>query len=194
MNTFLVCGLPRSGLAWLSRFASVPRYSHSFCDLCSQADSAESFWRHAETFAEHHALVAVGNAEILNLALLPALLTARPLTRVLYIDRGLTESRRAAEDAGQEIPDWLWQSLWRYRAKGAEHFDAVVPFAGLHELAVMHPAFQVLFGNDVPFSPKRFHAFARKKILCEKTTLSPEKFAQLNASLGREVEVLPALG
>ena len=188
MHTFLITGLPRSRLAWMSRFLSVPKHSHCFCGLVSQAGSVEGFWHQAETFAARCGLEAVGNAELLNLPLLQALLAARPLTKVLYVERGLPNSKRAAQAAGQEIPDWLWEALTRYRLKAEEHFDVVIPYVQLDDSRTIQAAFQTLFSDSIPWNQKRFQAFRRYPITCPKHILSPQHHERLIGFLEREVE------
>ena len=130
----------------------------------------------------------MGNAELLNLPLLDSLLAARPLTRVLYIKRNLADSKRAAQAAGQEIPDWLWEALTRYRLKAEEHFDAVIPYAQLDDSRAMQAVFQTLFGETISWNERRFEAFRCHAITCPKTSLSPQRHERLIGFLEREVE------
>ena len=99
-TAFLLCGLPRSRLLWLSRFFSVPRQSICLCDGLARATNAEDFWIMAEELCEPMGVEYFGNSEILNLPLLPALLAARPMTKVVWIHRPIEDSIWAAEAAG----------------------------------------------------------------------------------------------
>lgn len=194
MNTFIVAGLPRSALGWLSRFLSIPGYSHCFCDLCSDVASAEEFWEKAEQFAALQGYEYIGCSELLTLPLFASLMAARPLSKAIYIDRRLTESKRAAQAAGQEIQPWLWEALTRYRLKAEEHFDSVIPYVQLDDSRTMQTAFQTLFGETIPWNQKRFEAFRRRPITCPKNTLSPQRHERLVGFLQREVEVFSSLG
>jgi hypothetical protein len=90
--TFLLCGLPRSRLLWLSRFFSAPHCSICLCDGLARATNAESFWEMAEAVCQERRVRIFGNSEILNLPLLQALLAVRPMTKVVFIHRPMMDS------------------------------------------------------------------------------------------------------
>jgi hypothetical protein len=110
-HSFLVCGLPRSRLLWLSRFFTVPHQSVCLCDGSLRATGAESFWQVAEDLCQERGVRIFGNSEILNLPLLPSLLAARPMTRVVWIHRPMIDSINAAEAVGYNIPVRIWQAM-----------------------------------------------------------------------------------
>jgi hypothetical protein len=80
MRSFLLCSFPGSGLLWLSRFFSVPHHSICLNGGLSRVTNAEDFWAMADDLCRAAGVDYFGNAEELNLVLLPALLARRPLT------------------------------------------------------------------------------------------------------------------
>lgn len=112
------------------------------------------------------------------------------MTKVLHIERDLSDSKIAAHRAAQEIQPWLWEALTRYRLKAEEHFDAVIPYLQLDDSRAMQAGFQTLFSETIPWNQKRFNAFRRRSITCPKDTLSPQHFKRLIGFLQSEVEEL----
>src|SRR6266404_9125802 len=111
MHTLLICGFPRSRLTWLGRFLSVPHQSICLCDGLARATNAESFWTIAEAVCRERGVGIFGNSEILNLPLLPSLLAARPMTKVVFIHRPMMDSIKAAEAVGYHIPIQIWEGF-----------------------------------------------------------------------------------
>lgn len=167
MHTFLVCGLPRSRLSWLARFLSVPHVSVCLCDGLNRTTSAEKYWSLFEELCWFKGISYFGNAEVLNLAVLPALLAARPLTKVVWIDRDLSQSIRSAAAAGCKFDPALWQGLAELRDRYAQHFDLVLPFAELGEEDAIRLLWQTVLPG-LPFDRRRWKAFADKRIVCSR--------------------------
>jgi hypothetical protein len=140
-----------------------------------------------EQLARERNLEYYGNCELLNLTIPPSLPAARPLTRTIYIDREIVSSIMGSQRAGQMIPSEMWNALAEYRRKYVEHFDAIIPYDLLDDALTMEALWELLLPG-VPWNQARFEAFSRKKITCEKPTLTLDRFEKLKAFLCREVE------
>lgn len=92
----------------------------------------------AEAVCRERGVRIFGNSEILNLPLLPSLLAARPLTKVVFIHRPMMDSIKAAEAVGYHIPARIWQAMAAHLTKYIEHVDLVVPFELLYETTCEH--------------------------------------------------------
>jgi hypothetical protein len=87
----------------------------------------------------------------------------------------------------QVIPAEMWNALGEYRQRHRVHFDAIVPYNLLGDALAMKGLWKLALPG-VAWNQARFEAFSRKKITCEKPTLTLDRFEKLAAFLGREVE------
>jgi hypothetical protein len=194
-SSFLLCGLPRSRLYWLSRFLTVLHQSVCLCDGLCRATSAQSFWEMAEAVCQERGVRIFGNSEILNLPLLPSLLAARPMTKVVWIHRPMLDSIKAAEAAGYHIPVQIWQAMAAHLTEYLEHVDWIVPFDLLDHESTMRMLWEkVLPGLE--WNQRRWQAFTRKRIVCNPALTINIDSTRLARFLEAEIEpiVLPPLG
>ena len=194
MHTFLVAGFPRSGLLWLSRLFTVPHHSACISNGFGQIPGLELFWAAGENMCKDMDLEFFGNAATMNLILLPALLARRPLTKVLWVERELRDSMRSAQRAGFHLDIQLWQRLGQFRIRYAEHFDAQISFGDLGDESAMSAIWtEVLPG--VPWNSKRWEAYRRKRIVCDRSKTAATDLCRLEQLLRDEAEeiVVPPL-
>lgn len=140
------------------------------------------------------AIAYFGNAEALNLVLLPSLLAARPLTKVVWIDRSLSESIKSAADCGLRYEPRFWQGVLELRDRYVQHFDLVLPFKELAEEDGIRALWQTVLPG-VPFNRRRWEAFARKRIVCDREKARTRDFNWFEQFLHTEAEdlILPPL-
>jgi hypothetical protein len=195
MHSFLLCGLPRSRLLWLSRFFSVPHQSVRLCDGSFRATNAESFWQMAEELCQERGARIFGNAEILNLPLLPSLLAARPMTKVVFIHRPMLDSIKAAEAVGHHIPIQIWRAFAAHLTMYLEHVDWIVPFRLLDDESTMRMLWEKV-RPGLEWNQRRWRAFVGTRIVCERSKVPDRSYEALEQFLGAKVEpiVLPTLG
>jgi hypothetical protein len=172
--TFLICSLPRSRTLWLSQFLSVPGSSVVTHEACEFAASAQEFWANAQHFCSDAGVTLYGNADSANLFVLPALLSERPLTRVIWIDRPQNDVMRSM--LANNIPhDFKSVSMMiRLRDTYRECFDLIIPFGQLHHLNVIKAIWAMCMPN-VPFNPLRWAGFDRQRIAYGIDNPMPEK-------------------
>jgi hypothetical protein len=170
MYTFLVCGFPRSGLTWVARFLRVPHKSMCLCDGLVRARSAEAFWFNYTELCWAKGLDFFGNAQPLNLLLLPSLLAAWPTATVVWIERDVTQAMRSAAKANLELDPSHWRQLQDLRDRHCADYDVLMSYEELaREDGIRDLWDSVLPG--VPFNRRRWEAFVTKRITC-----SPERF------------------
>jgi hypothetical protein len=194
MQTFLLAGFPRSGLYWLSQFLTVPHRSVCLCDGFEQMAGIEGFWATGEEVCKDKGVEFFGNAATMNLVLLPALLARRPLTKVIWVERRLGDSIRSAEASGFHLGIRSWQGLGQLRIRYTEHFDAEINFNDLSDESAIRAIWAEVLPT-VPWNQERWHAFRRKRIVCNRPKLPGQDYSRLERLLRDEAEeiVVPPL-
>jgi hypothetical protein len=186
MQTFLIAGLPRSGLCWLSRFFSVPRISTCLCNGFGQVPSIDLFWAAGEGLGVEF----FGNSATMNLMLLPSLLARRPLTKTIWVDRGLDDAMRSAERAGFHLDVEMWAGLEQLRVRYAEHFDAEISFSDLSNESSMRGIWAEALPG-APWNQARWEAYKRKRIVCDRAKTAGTDMGGLARLLNAELEPTP---
>jgi hypothetical protein len=180
MHSFLLCAFPHSRLLWLSRFLTVPHQSVCLCDGLARATSAEAFWTMAEELCEERGVRIFGNSEILNLPLLQALLAARPMTKVVWIHRPIEDSIRAAEAAGYRIPTKIWEVFAAHLRKYLQYVDWIERYELLDDEATMRRLWGLILPG-VPWNHRRWHAFTKRRIVCDRSKLPEQELRSAGA-------------
>jgi hypothetical protein len=101
---------------------------------------------------------------------------------------------RSAEASGYHLEIRLWQGLGELRIKYMEHFDVEISFGELSDESEMRGVWaEVLPG--VPWNPKRWEAFRRKRIVCDRSKTATADRGALEQLLRDEAEeiVVPPL-
>lgn len=149
-NTFLICSYPRSRTLWLSKFFSIPQISLCHHEGLEFAASSDEFWKNASYDSIQHGVGVYGNSDPSNIAVLPAVLASRPLTKVVWIERPLAQVRQSMLNAGFPFEDEVAQVLERYRDMYQELFDLVIPYQSLSEMTTMRTLWHLVLPG-VPF-------------------------------------------
>jgi hypothetical protein len=182
LKTFLICCYPRSRSLWLSRFFSVPGVCVCEHEATEFAASSSEFWERAERVSGHAAVY--GNSDSANIFVLPALLAARPLTRVVWVDRPMVEVVRSLRRAGFDFDGHQAANLIGARHNCEAYIDRLVSFKQLEQMDYGRALWEFLLG-DYPFDQERWEAFKDQKIAytardCAKK--ETEKFRRFLAS------------
>jgi hypothetical protein len=148
----------------------------------------------AEDLCRAKCIEYFGNAELFNLPLLPSLLAARPMTKVVFIHRPMMESIKAAEAVGYHIPVRIWQAMAAHLTKYIEYVDWIVPFGLIDDEATMRTLWEKVL-PDVPWNQRRWQAFVHRRIVCDRANVPNASYEKLEQFLGAEIEplVLPEL-
>jgi hypothetical protein len=129
---------------WLANFLSVPGVCVCDHEATQWAASSHEFWEKAERCPEP----VYGNSDSANILVLPALLAARPLTKVVWIDRKIEDAAKSMRAAGfvctKEGMDLLDMHRRRYR----DLFDLLVPYEELGRLEIIKHIWRFLLGNS----------------------------------------------
>jgi hypothetical protein len=152
-STFLLCGYPRSRTQWLANFFSMPGVCECEHEATQYAGSSQEFWERADDICREP---VYGNSDSGNILVLPALLAARPLTKVVWVERPIVEVARSLHQAGFPCTEASMRLLLNHRDAYRELFDLVVDFHQLGQLAVIQILWHFLLGSDVPFDCGRW--------------------------------------
>jgi hypothetical protein len=146
-----------------------------------RARNSENFWRNYTLLCWAKGLDFFGNAQPLNLLLLPSLLAAWPTATVVWIERDVTQAMQSAAKAGLNLDLSHWQQLQDLRNRYCSLYDVLMSYEELtYEDGIRDLWDSVLPG--VPFNRRRWEAFANRRITC-----SPERFCGRNTSLLRQL-------
>jgi hypothetical protein len=161
-KTFLICSFPRSRTLWLSRFLSVPGLCACTHEATAHADSSAQFWAHAERLCAAEGAPVYGNCDSAQIFVLPALLAARPMSKVLWIDRPLADVRRSMEKAGFDFSSGNAAVCDWYRQRYAKLVDYVIEYSDLSNEEMMRALWDYLLSS--PFSKKRWEEMKDQRI------------------------------
>lgn len=145
---------------WLARLLTVTGYSVCTHEACEFAGSPEEFWANAEHYC--NGLEVYGNSDSANIFVLPAVLAERPLTRVVWINRSITEVARSMKRARMPVSERSLQTLMMMRDRHREHFDLIVDFEDLEDEQACEAVWE--FCLDRPFDRERWQSLRRLKI------------------------------
>jgi hypothetical protein len=149
----------------------------------------------AEDLCRAKCIEYFGNAELFNLPLLPSLLAARPMTKVVFIHRPMMESIKAAEANGYHIPTRIWQAMAANLFEYIEYVDWIVPFRLIDDEATMRMLWEKVLPG-LGWNQRRWQAFVGKRIVCNRSKVPERSYEALEQFLRSEVEPinLPSLG
>jgi hypothetical protein len=116
------------------------------------AASAQEFWDNAEQNNEP----VYGNSDSANIFVLSALLAARPLTKVVWIDRPIKDCVISMSKAGFPHSNESVELLVNLRLKCESLFDLKIDFSDLGCLQVITQLWRFLLGQEVPFDYGRW--------------------------------------
>jgi hypothetical protein len=160
MKTFLICSYPRSRTLWLSYFLSIPGVCVCEHEATEHAASSAEFWQRAEDVSGQASVY--GNSDSANSFVLPALLAARPLTKVVWIDRHMSDVLDSMRAAGFNVnPDQVANMIEAKRAAWP-YIDLTLSFKQLRDEDCIEWLWEFLL--DVPFDRARWLLFKDQKI------------------------------
>jgi len=89
MRSFLIAGLPRSGLCWLSRLFTVPHYSVCLSNGFGRVPGVDLFWSAGEGLCKDMGVEFFGNAATMNLVFygFSSKIKTWRLAKALYLKR-----------------------------------------------------------------------------------------------------------
>jgi hypothetical protein len=172
MDSFLICGFPRSRTLWLSHFLTVPSICICTHEATEHADSAEEFWRNADHFSYGHEFY--GNSDSANNLVLPSLLAERPLAKVVWIERPIAEVRESLLRAKIPFAEGWDKVLPEIRDRHVEYFDLIMDW---RDLSTMHGCRKIweFCLPGVPFDYGRWGTYNARKICYSAENPYPEK-------------------
>ena len=173
---------------WLSHFLTIP--GESFCghEGTEYAGSAEEFWDNAEQCCKQTGAEIYGNSDSASIFVLPALLAARPLTRVVWIERPIVEVAKSMKAIGMPFDEKALRNLMYLRSKYAEHMDMVVGFDQLQSGLVCKQVWEFCLPG-LPFDWGRWQKFNDQKIGYSKEhPMPPKNFQKFLAWVKRELD------
>jgi hypothetical protein len=151
LKTFLICAYPRSRTLWLANFFSVP--SVSFCEheATQWAGSSEDFWARADTCPAP----VYGNSDSANILVLPALLARRPLTKVVWIERPMSQVALSMRKAGFPFTQAGAEMLSAHKERYRNLFDLELDFRELGRFEIISALWNFLLPGQ-PFDCGRW--------------------------------------
>lgn len=174
-STFLICSYPRSRTMWLSKFLSVEGVSVCTHEASEFAGSADEFWRNSESYANGADIY--GNSDSANIFVLPALLAEKPLTRVVWVDRPITDVARSMAAISMPFTETGLRNLMSMREMYEEHFDLTVNFEDLRSGEACKVVWEFCLPG-IPFDWSRWGVFQHQKLGYSKESPMPPKFFQ----------------
>jgi hypothetical protein len=185
LKTFLICCYPRSRSLWLSRFLTVPGLCVCEHEASEFAASSKEFWDRAEIVAADQPFY--GNADSAALFVLPALLAANPLAKVVWIERPMCEVISSTRKAGFTFTDEQACYLVQLRQKYDAFIDVSLNYRALGEVAYVRWLWQYLF-SDVSFDLGRWCQHKDWRIAYTAATLPKRDTARFRQFLINETE------
>lgn len=174
-STFLICGYPRSRTMWLSKFLTVEGISVCTHEATEFAGSVDEFWRNAESYAQ--GMDIYGNSDSANIFVLPSLLAEKPLTRVVWVDRPITEVANSMANIGMPFNETGLRNLMTMREMYEEHFDLVVDYEELRIGDVCKMIWEFCL-SGIEFDWARWGVFQHQKLGYSKENPMPPKHFQ----------------
>lgn len=151
MKTFLIVAYPRSRTLWLANFLSVPGVSICEHEATQWANSSQAFWDRADLANTPY----YGNSDSAAILVLPALLAARPLTKVVWVERPLPEVAVSMIRAGFPFTQAGMELLCSHKNKYQDLFDLEIDFYRLGQLEVITTLWGLVL-PEVPFDYGRW--------------------------------------
>jgi hypothetical protein len=182
MKTFLICCYPRSRSLWLSYFFSIPGICVCEHEASEHAASSQEFWQRAEDVAGWTPVY--GNSDSANLYVLPALLAARPLTKVVWVERHMAEVATSMRRAGFPFDGEQVVRLINMRQACDPYIDVSIGYHRLEHKEYVRWLWEYLI-EEVPFDEKRWEALKDQKLAYTAATLpfkSTDKFMRFLAN------------
>jgi hypothetical protein len=157
---------------WLSRFLSIAGKCAVSHEACEHAGNAEEFWDNADVmrpFGGHY-----GNSDSATIFVLPALLAARPLTKVIWIHRNMVDVCKSLKAIGLNLDQESAELILRLRDRYRECFDMIIDFEDLSSQRTVETMWYYLL-PDIPFDLERFKFYCKQKICYTKEKPMPSK-------------------
>ena len=146
---------------WLSRFLTLDGISYCTHEATEFAGSQEEFWSNAEKYAQQ--CDYYGNADSANIFVLPSILAERPMTKVVWVDRPMTEVLHSMKIANMPMCNEAARSLMEQMTRHYEMFDLVVSFQHL-EMEGGSRLIWDLCLPGIPFDSIRWNWFKNQRI------------------------------
>lgn len=160
-HTFLICGWPRSRTMWLSEFLTVPGVSVCTHEATEFAENAEEFWNNGKEFSK--GVEIYGNSDSANLYGLRSMLALRPMTKVVWINRPMSEVRESMIKIGMPMSDATVWHITQLRDLCWEYMDMVIDFDCLVHSHECREIWEHCLPG-VPFDYERWGVYTDRKI------------------------------
>lgn len=172
---------------WLSRFLTLDGISYCTHEATEFAGSQEEFWSNAEKYAQQ--CDYYGNSDSANIFVLPALLAEKPMTKVIWVDRPMSEVIHSMQVAKMPMNDHSAKTLAELMHRHYELFDLVVSY----KLLELEGGCRLVWDHclpGVPFDEIRWRFMKDQRICytekCPSPIKSYEKFLPwAQAEVGR---------
>jgi hypothetical protein len=171
-STFLICAFPRSRTMWLSMFLSLPELSVCTHEATEFAGDPEEFWANGEQFCGGTDIY--GNSDSANIFCLASMLAARPLTRVVWIERNIVEVARSCQAAKIPFTEDSLRTLLAMRDLHKDYFDVVINYEDLRYAETCRALWDFVLPG-IPFDYGRWGLFDAQKLCYTAENPSPQK-------------------
>jgi hypothetical protein len=157
---------------WLSKFLTVEGISLCMHEGTEHAGSAEEFWSNANHFALgcHY----YGNSDSANIFVLQALLAERPMTKVIWIERPMSEVMESMKRARMAFHEQCARTLIEMRDANYALIDFVFKFEHLEHLEACKAIWEICLPG-LPFDYARWGIYNVQRICYTAENPSPEK-------------------
>jgi hypothetical protein len=152
------------------------------------AASAEEFWQNGEHFSK--GVDIYGNSDSANLYGLRSMLALRPLTKVVWINRPMTEVRESMARIGMPMTETTIWHITQLRDLCWPYMDLCINFDCLVNAYECRQIWEFCL-PEVPFDHGRWGMFTHRKIGYSEDNPMPQKsFAKFLNWAKREVDEL----
>jgi hypothetical protein len=170
----------------MSKFLTRPGICLCGHEATEYASSSAEFWHNADTVRAETGWPIFGNSDSANIYVLPALLAARPMTKVIWIERPMIEVKRSMERAGFDFPDSTAKTLIFLRDRYQDLIDFVVSYQDLAAVGYCRALWDYLLG--CPFDYAWWNSMAGTRFAYDVSTLPPKDTAKFLSFIMNEME------
>jgi hypothetical protein len=165
------------------------RPGFAFCahEATEYASSSAEFWDNADKVKAETGWPIFGNSDSANIYVLPALLAARPMTRVLWVERPIEEVKRSMRKAGFEFPDSTAKTLLFLRHRYQDLIDFVIDYQNLEAVGYVRALWDYLLGG-CPFDYAWWGSMANTRLAYDVSTIPPKDTAKFLSFIMNEME------
>jgi hypothetical protein len=175
---------------WLSKFLTIPGISVCTHEATEFAADPEEFWANGEQFCEKCSIY--GNSDSANIFCLASMLAARPLTRVVWIERHIVDVAESCRVAKISFTEESGRTLLAMRDLHRDYFDLVIKYEDLQSAEVCRTLWEFCLPK-IAFDYGRWALFESKKLCYTAQNPPPVKsFEKYLKWVHRDLDALKA--